>query len=259
MSTDKNQLKLLLLQIRDEPRVRREEHQSFCDYSGLAPHQLAIHNTFDQPEFGPGILQGYQALIVGGASEASVLEPDNYPFVPASIELMRHCMEVDMPVFASCFGFQLAVLALGGRIVRDQRDFEMGSVNIRLTPAAKTDPLFRDVPDGFAAVSVHRERSEHCPPGAEMLAYTSPCCHAFKVRDRRFWAFQFHPEVDRARLIERLTIFKNHYTDGDEHLAEVLDSVQETPFSNDLVRKFVDRVLVKQARTGSEKGTIGKP
>ena len=247
MPGKKSQLKLLLLQIRDEPRVRLEEHASFCDYSGLEPRQLDIHNTFDAPHFGPGIMEGYDALIVGGASEASVLEPDNYPFVGASIALMQHCIEVDFPVFASCFGFQLAVLALGGTIIRDQRDFEMGTVAISLDSAAATDPIFCDVPDGFAAVSVHRERSVECPPNATQLAFTQPCCHAFKVDDRRFWAFQFHPEVERARLGERLTIFKQHYTDGDDHLEQVLASAEETPFSNALVKKFVDRVLLGYA------------
>lgn len=255
MPARKHQLKLLLLQIRDEPRVRAEEHASFCDYSGLQRGQLDIHNTFDQPHFGPEILQGYDALIVGGASEASVLEPDNYPFVPASIALMRHCIDNDFPVFASCFGFQLAVLALGGTIIRDQSNFEMGTVAISLAGAAATDPLFRDVPDGFAAVSVHRERSIECPLGADMLAYTQPCCHAFKVSGRRFWAFQFHPEVDRERLTERLTIFKHHYTDGDEHLQQVLERITETPFANALVGKFVDRVLLGQAIPEVEPGS----
>jgi len=199
--------------------------------------------VFDQPHFGPEILDGYDALIVGGASEASVLEPEHYPFVPASIALMRHCIDHDVPVFASCFGFQLAVLALRGAIVRDQRDFEMGTVAIQLTPDAADDPLFHDAPDGFAAVAVHRERAVACPSGARMLAYTDACCHAFKVTRSRFWATQFHPEVDRATLVERLTIFKQHYTDGDDHLQQVLDQAQETPHSNSLIGKFVDRVL----------------
>ncbi len=246
MPRDKSSLKLLLLQIRDQPRVRREEHASFCDYSGLEPDQLDIHNTFDKPRFGPEILEGYDALIVGGASEASVLEPDNYPFVGASIALMRHCIELDFPVFASCFGFQLAVLALGGTIIRDERDFEIGTVAISLDPVAAQDPIFCDVPDGFAAVSVHRERSKACPPGATRLAFTQACCHAFKVDGSQFWAFQFHPEVDRARLVERLTIFKQHYTDGDDHLEQVLANAEETPFSNALVGKFVDRIVLGQ-------------
>ena len=76
------------------------------------------------------------------------------------------------------------------------------------------------------------------------LAYTDACCHAFRVTQSPFWAFQFHPEVDRATLVERLTVFKETYTDGDDHLQRVLDAAHETPESNRLVTKFVDRVLL---------------
>jgi GMP synthase (glutamine-hydrolysing) len=235
--------RLLLMQIRHDPRVRQEEYESFVRYCGVQTDQIDILNVFDTPEFGPDVLAGHDALLVGGASEASVLEPDRYPAVPACIQLLRHCIEVDFPVFASCFGFQLAVLALGGDIIRDESGYEMGSLPISLRPDAANDLLFSDVPDGFNAIAVHRERSVNCPAGATELAYTSPCCHAFKVNNKRFWACQFHPEVDRATLISRLTIYKQSYTDGDDHLDEVLSSALETPESNALMRKFVDRVL----------------
>jgi GMP synthase (glutamine-hydrolysing) len=146
-------------------------------------------------------------------------------------------------VFASCFGFQLAVLALGGDIIRDERDFEMGTLPIYLKPSAAEDLLFHDVPNGFAAVAVHRERAPVCPPGAVELAYTENCCHAFRIDGKPFWAFQFHPEVDRDVLVSRLTAYKDAYTDGDDHLQQVLDSAVETPESNALMGKFIDRVL----------------
>lgn len=238
-----NAPRMLLLQIRHDPRVRQEEYESFVRYCGVEPDQIDILNVFDTHQFGADELAGYDALLVGGASEASVLEPQRYPAVPTCIALLQHCIAVDFPVFASCFGFQLAVLALGGNIIRDQSDYEMGSLPISLRPAAADDLLFGDVPDGFHAIAVHRERTVHCPPGATELAYTSPCCHAFKVDNKRFWACQFHPEVDRATLVSRLTIYKQAYTDGDNHLDEVLSAAVETPESNALMRKFVDRVL----------------
>lgn len=237
-------LKILLMQIRDQARVRQEETTSFLAFSGLQGHQLDVLNVFDTPEFGAEVLDGYDALFVGGASEASVLEPDKYPFVTSAIELLRYCLDNSVPVFASCFGFQLAVLALGGRIVRDAEDYEMGTVAISLTAEAQGDPLFRDTPAPFRAVSVHKERAPELPEGCDLIAYTEACPHAFKVREKPFWAFQFHPEVDRTTLVERLTIYKAHYTDGDDHLEQVLNSAVETPESNELVRKFVDRVLL---------------
>jgi GMP synthase (glutamine-hydrolysing) len=231
--------RLLLLQIRNEPRVRQEEFDSFLQFSGLKPTQIDVLNVFDKPYFGHEVLHGYDALLVGGASEASVLEPQNYPFVGDCIRLLAHCIDIGLPVFASCFGFQLAVLALGGKIVRDEKDFEMGTIPISLTAAAREDALFRDIPDGFLAVSVHRERAPALPESCELLGYTGLCPHAFKVKNKPFWAFQFHPEVNKKILVERLTIYKSHYTAGDSHLEEVLESASETPHANDLPGKFI--------------------
>ena len=244
----KSDLRVLLLQIRRDPQVRREEYESFSDYSGLAPAQIDIHNVFDYPHFSPDIVDGYDALFVGGASDASVLEPEIFPFVPSGEKLLRACIDRTLPVFASCFGFQLVVTALGGEIIRDKQNFEMGTLPISLREAAANDPVFRDVSEGFLAVSVHQEKSLKPPAGCIELAYTDVCCHSFRVIDKPFWAFQFHPEVDRARLVERLTFYKEHYTEDDGHLDAVLQAAAETPESNGLVRNFVDRVLVAGER-----------
>jgi len=239
-----SELRLLLLQIRDSAQVRKEEHASFAAYCGLQPEQIQVLNVFDTPKFGGDVLNGFDALLVGGASEASVMEPERYPFVESCIRLMKFSINHDIPVFGSCFGFQLAVLALGGRIVRDKADYEMGTPPISVTPAAATDPLFADVPDGFRAVSVHKERAPELPSSCDLLAYTDSCPHAFRVRGKNFWAFQFHPEVDRATLNERLTHYKDQYTDGDDQLQSVLDAIEETPESNRLMRTFIERVLL---------------
>ncbi len=234
---------LLLLQIRDNERVRQEELTSFARHAGIPETQFSVFNVFDQPEFAPTIADGHDALLVGGASEASVLEPETYPFVPPAIELLRHCINTGKPVFASCYGFQLAVLALGGEIIRDREQYEMGTIPLHLTPAAQSDPIFHDTPNPFMAVSVHQEYSRQAPPNSIELAYTDHCCHAFRVNNKPFWACQFHPEVDKNTLIERLTVFKEQYTDGDDHLNSVLDNAVETPESNHLLQKFVNHVL----------------
>lgn len=240
----KNALKTLLIQIRDNPQVREEEHNSFCEFSRLEHDQIDIFNVFDQPHFSPTIVDGYDGVFVGGASEASVLEPELFPFVGNSIELMRYCIDQSIPVFASCFGYQLAVLAMHGSIVRDHKDFEMGTIPIKLCEAAKDDPIYSDTPNPFMAVSVHRERATETPHGCIELAATDKCPHSFKVVDKPFWAFQFHPEVNKKILVERLTVYKNAYTDGDDHLNKVLSEAVETPESNHLLAKFVDRVLL---------------
>ncbi len=224
--------------------MREEEYASFVAHSGLASEQIDVLNVFDTQDFEPDVITGYDSLFVGGASEASVLEPEEFPFVAPGIRLLQHCVDQNTPVFASCFGFQLAVLALGGSIVRDEYNFEMGTIPVSLTPAATEDELFCDIADGFPAVSVHKERAPELPACCELLAFTEACPHAFKVKDKPFWAFQFHPEVDRETLVERLTIYKSSYTEGDGHLEQVLAATVDTPESNALVGKFTQRVLL---------------
>ncbi|MDP6932747.1 MAG: type 1 glutamine amidotransferase, partial [Myxococcota bacterium] len=82
----------------------------------------------------------------------------------------------------------------------------------------------------------------HAPPGCTSLAHTPACCHAFRVHNRPFWAFQFHPELDRQRYIERLGIFRDRYTETDEQYQRTIEQFQETPDSNALVRRFVEWV-----------------
>jgi GMP synthase (glutamine-hydrolysing) len=242
--TRRSHLRILLLQIREEARVRREEHETFAKYSGLAREQIEILNAFDTPKFPPSIVDGYDALFVGGASEASVLEPEKYVFLEASKNLLLYSAKIEIPVFASCFGFQLAVVAFGGEIIRDENDFEMGTIPILLTDAANQDPLLKDTPSGFIAVSGHKERALQVPAGCEMLAYTDACCHAFRIIGKPFWGFQFHPEVDMGILAERLTIFREQYLESEEELQRILSSLSETPESNRLLRKFVERILL---------------
>ncbi len=242
--TTHDKLKILLLQIRDEIRVRQEELASFARYADLGIEQFDVLNVFDQPEFPLSIVDGYDALFVGGASEASVLEPDQYPFLQSCQTLLSHCIAINKPVFASCFGFQLAIKALQGDIIHDSLHYEMGVIPIELTETAQSDPLFHDTPNHFLAVSVHQEKALAVPACCEILAKTKQCIHAFRVKDKPFWAFQFHPEVDKATLIERLTIYKKKYTKDDNHLNQVIENAKETPESNQLMKKFVDRILL---------------
>ncbi len=240
----KKNLNILLLQIRDNRNVRVEEHQSFANFSKIEPHQIEILNVFDTPSFKPNLIDNYDALYVGGASEANVLEPKKYPFIKNCIELLRYAAEISKPTFASCFGFQLAVLAFGGIILNKDKDYEMGTVKISLTDKAKSDLVYQGIQDRFPAVSVHRQYASTIPEPLEILAYTGQCVHSFKYKNKPLWAFQFHPEVDRNTLVKRLTIFSRHYTDNAEHLKEVLGSAVETPESNILLGNFVERVLL---------------
>ena len=237
-------LKILLLQIRDDANVRKEELESFAKYSELDLDQFEVLNVFDKPKFNSEELNGFDALYVGGASEANVLEPKKYEFVNDCIKLIKYAGDNSIPTFASCFGFQLAVLAFGGTILSKDSDYEMGSIPIRLTNLAEIDPVFKGTKDNFNALSIHRQYALQLPSYLDLLAYTDQCLHSFKLRNKPLWAFQFHPEVDRATVFKRLAIYKEEYTNSEDEFQSVLDSLVETPESHNLMLNFVNRVLL---------------
>ncbi len=234
--------KYLLVQIREEAAVCAEEYQCFLRHSGLSEESLDRLNIYQQDNFGKEILAGYDALIVGGASEANVLQPENYAFIDPAIKLMRYCAASGFPVFASCFGFQLAVLALGGKITNALGHRETGTIPIKLSAAAGSDPLFAAMPNPLAVVSVHQQSAIEVPAGCIKLASTTECLHSFRVKNKPFWAFQFHPEVNLQTLTERLSHYQGKYTNNSAALAEILDNAVDTPAANTLPAKFVSYI-----------------
>lgn len=243
MMKKRSELRILLIQIREDKNVIKEEITSFADYAKVELSQITPLNVFEHQYFTPDILEQYDILFVGGASEASVLEPQNYPFVESIKNILQFAADSNFPTFASCFGFQAAVLAFGGEIIKDTQDFEMGTYAMNLSLVAKSDPVYKHVPNHFMAVSVHQEKALVCPENCELLADTKTCVHSFRVKQKNFWAFQFHPELDIERLTERLNAYKEKYTENSDHFENVIKSLEPTPYSNKLVGHFVDYIL----------------
>jgi GMP synthase (glutamine-hydrolysing) len=248
MNKKREDLKILYMQIRDDEVTKQEELDEFVRYSGLANEQFTVLNVFDTPEFGHGVMEGYDALFIGGSSDASVREPEKYSFVEPCGDLIKYCADESIPVFASCYGFQAAVEALGKKVILDKEHMEMGVYDIYLTDAVKDDLLFHDTPTTFAAVSGHKERAVELPEGAILLAYSELCpIHAFKLEGKPFYATQFHPEIDEKDLVTRITRYVDRYFDDDGELANIAKNARPTPESNLLIKKFVDRVLLGES------------
>ncbi len=244
---NKDELKILLLQIREDKETMLEEYYEFLQFSELHKEQLDTLNTYTTIDFDESVLDGYDALYIGGSSDASVLYEDDFKFVENCKKLVRHCYEENIPTLASCFGFQVAVKELGGEIIDDKENMEMGLYEIFLHDNAKEDLLFHDYSSPFWAVSGHKERAITLPENAIHLGYSTLCpYHIFTFENKPFYAFQFHPEVDRKDLVSRITRYQERYLDNDDSLQKIIDTaIHETPESNLIVKNFVDRILLK--------------
>jgi GMP synthase (glutamine-hydrolysing) len=204
-------MKVVVLQARlaDDPMMAHEQ-RCFVASTGLEPESLEFVNLpAGVPTFSE--LSSYDALMVGGAGHYSVVEPD-HEFFPRTFELLRQVVDHGYPTFASCFGFQLFVVALGGRVIADPDHTEVGGYLVRLTPEGRRDSLFCSLPDEFAAQMGHMDRAVEMPPGVHNLASSewSPL-QALRIPDAPIWASQFHPELDRESNRERYIAYIERY------------------------------------------------
>ncbi len=240
-----DQLKALLIQIREDFGIKKEELESFSKHSGLGKQQIHSFDVFQTPHFTDDITSNYDLVFIGGASDASVLEPERYPFVTSLIETLRGCAEKKIPTFASCFGFQAAILALGGNIIHQAEDFEMGTypINIKKDESA----LFEGISNNFQAISVHKEKAIDVPENCTVLGRTENCIHIFQYKDHPFFGFQFHPELDRPTLVKRLQFYQKKYTADSAHFEMIIKSLSETPDSNKLLSNFIKNIVLKKA------------
>jgi GMP synthase (glutamine-hydrolysing) len=95
-------------------------------------------------------------------------------------------------VLGICFGHQLLGQALGGRVERNPRGREIGTV---AADVLGVDPLLSERRP-FTVNTTHVDSVTELPPGARVLARTELDPHAVLRFGERAWGVQFHPEFD---------------------------------------------------------------
>src|SRR5215469_3407101 len=138
---------------------------------------------------------------------------DRTPEVMRQIDFARAAFTAGLPTWGSCWGLQLATVALGGTVRRNPRGRELGVARaIAVTAAGRSHPLLGTRPSVFDALCSHIAELEQLPPGAEVLAWNELCAvQALAVElpsGGIFFGTQYHPEFTlsvSAGLIDILT------------------------------------------------------
>jgi GMP synthase (glutamine-hydrolysing) len=135
-------------------------------------------------------------LITGSTSSAFQQEPWMAPLAG----FLRRAEPTGVPILGVCFGSQFLAQARGGSVILNPAGWEIGCVQVEVTPAGLDDPIFAGVPSRFQALATHEDRIETLPPGGVLLAgNTGTPVQAFRVGPS-IWGVQFHPELSIAAL-----------------------------------------------------------
>jgi len=197
--------------------------------------------------------RGLAGFVLTGSS-ASMTAPE--PWMEPVVEVVRHAAAAGTPVLGICFGHQLIGACYGGSVVRNPRGWEVGTHEVELTPAGRADPLFRDVPDRFAANFSHQDEVEAdtlAPAnGVRILAGNAKTpVQAFAAGDS-IRGVQFHPEIDgpiaRAYVAKRyaeLAADAAARDAPDEHPEHLLAGARPSPAAVQVFKNFTRNWLLK--------------
>ncbi len=212
-------MRLLVLQSRfDSDPMLEHERGCFVAATGRDLEELHFHNVVERvPTLDE--VTAFDAVIIGGSGDFSVVERDLDFFDPLA-DLLRLIVNETFPTFGCCFGFQLLVDALGGTVIRDPGNAEIGSYEVELTEEGLRDPLFGQLPRTFTAQMGHFDRARALPEGVPNLASSERCgLQAFRVPGAPIWATQFHPELDHNGNRDRCVAYLKEFSSIDDYEA----------------------------------------
>lgn len=232
--------RILLVQVRnsDDP-MKAQEVECFrstlqCDRSQIGIFDLTAGTHFTRRQ-----LDEYDLVVIGGSGDYSVA--DGGSWWPVAAENMKTLHSLSKPSFASCWGFQAMARALGGTVVTDLSRAEVGTIQVSVTPDARDDPVFGVAPAAMEVQSGHQDIVERLPPDAICLASSDLVTNqAMKFDGKPIYGTQFHPELNRQALIERVEAYPQYVEKiAGQTVETFIASCHETPDSAQLLRRFV--------------------
>ena len=190
----------------------------------------------DEP---PSLARAAGIIVTGSSSSVT----EQAPWMKRTGAFLRRAAEEGVPVLGICFGHQLLADAFGGKVQKNPRGREIGTVRVRLEDAAQREAMFKEFPAEFLVQATHVDSVVTLPPAAVRLAQTDLEPNmAYKIGDT-VRCVQFHPELDAAIIREYIRA-RAPLIDGEGlSSASILESVQDAPFAARVLPSFVTKYV----------------
>ena len=239
MATPRTQLRLVLLQVRNELVSLKQEQSCFIERCRVARRHFDFINLVDNPGLRWRDVEHAHAVLIGGAGAFSVTR--EHPFTAPLREVVHRLIEEDRPVFGACWGHQFLAETGGGTVIEDRERSEVGSFPIQLTEAGKSDELMAQFPEKFYVQLGHNDRVAELGPGWLDLAQSDLCpCQIIRLDGKPVYGTQFHSEMDEERLRERLQVFLEDYVADEEEHRKMLWTLRPSIEADRMLQLFLE-------------------
>ena len=236
-------LRFLLLQVRNPgDQMAQHEHESFARALGCSTDQIIVHDLLHTiPAAEP--LAEVDLVLFGGSGDYSVAAGGEW--LEGALGMMRELYARAKPTFASCWGFQAMARAMGGEVVTNLELAELGTHWLTVTPEGANDPVFGPLGERFLAHMGHQDMVVSLPDDAVLLASSEKVPNqAFRFRDKPIYCTQFHPELTRHGLLDRLRQYPEYLqTITGRSLSEFAETTRETPEAEGILKRVLEMVL----------------
>ncbi len=171
---------------------------------------LDVVNAADPDGTIPGgnSFSSYDGLVITGSALHAY---DSEFAVTNQIAMLAAAGETGMPIFGSCWGLQIAVVAAGGEVAFNPKGREVGLAR-KIVPnaAGRGHPMFDGKGEVFDALCIHYDEVARLPEAATLLASNAHSlvqAAIVPVGKSEVWAVQYHPEFDLLQLVQLYTLY----------------------------------------------------
>lgn len=238
------------MQLRPEDEASDDEFAAILRAGSLKESEA--HRVRMEQEPIPVVkLSDYSGIIVGGgpsnvSDDVGKKSGPQQRFEKELHELLDQITQADFPYLGACYGLGALAEYLGGIVSKEKYGEDVAATTIRLTDAAKSDPITKDLPESFRAFAGHKESCQDVPLGATLLASSEACpVHLIRYK-QNIYASQFHPELDADGMETRINTYKHAGyfppEDADALIAAARSETVTVPMQ--ILGRFVDRYRV---------------
>ncbi|KAL2915670.1 hypothetical protein HK105_204855 [Polyrhizophydium stewartii] len=222
----------------------------FAAAADRAGDQLSMDTYFAIDGQLPANPSEYDAIVISGSRYSAY---EDLPWINSLKDFVRKVdAEASAKVVGVCFGHQIIAEALGGKVVQNEKGWEIGPTTIDLTESGAK--LLGVEARQIALHEMHKDHVVQMPEGFEAVGSTAKSTVQIMRKGNKIISVQAHPEfvagITRELLDSRRNLFSaadydlwiskvDDRTDGDAFASAVLRFVQDVPVRAQTVGSFV--------------------